>query len=71
MVAKLRTRLLTLAYCLNLAKIHMVAKHCVVVFLVHISYLLAKIHMVAKLLAMGFTGDEGYLLAKIHMVAKP
>ena len=56
--------------CLNLAKIHMVAKHINIVFLGVVCLNLAKIHMVAKHIGYMIKVSKGLNLAKIHMVAK-
>ena len=56
---------------LNLAKIHMVAKHSERRQTLMKSLNLAKIHMVAKLLKNGLKPRFCLNLAKIHMVAKP
>ena len=70
MVAKLASPIPIGSIRLNLAKIHMVAKHPIFSKAKDLSLNLAKIHMVAK-----HGGDEeveqkGLNLAKIHMVAK-
>ena len=57
--------------CLNLAKIHMVAKLEILSHFIKSRLNLAKIHMVAKLLFLYCLIQFCLNLAKIHMVAKP
>ena len=70
MVAKLLCKGNQCSNCLNLAKIHMVAKRDSALTLAFSGLNLAKIHMVAKLFVLSRVRMICLNLAKIHMVAK-